>query len=701
MALYMVSLGLSAGLMGVFAHEVLDELGYVHGLESDVMVAGAVACAYACVQLLYMAVVRLLKPTRSPGPLFAETLSHLAALAFIPYLMDMAVKWPHPVLYKVEPLVYLAGFGAVHAFFKLASFYAAIRGKPCGRFWALGWLVASMLCAATGYWAVIQWLGVSRAVQPQAAGAEHHYRVGGQYAAARAVPEGAVVAYGLSDYPDPCLTLRWANVPDPGAEVEPLERIHVSITIEGEETRKRSFALTLNPDSWRGLQISAASMPPKARRCSILWQKQEPPAWHRLLEPLGLSPIAASNAQVLLSGPFEHEGRGASGEPSFVVIVAEGLGAAHVSGFGYERATTPALDGLAAHAMVYPEAYTPAPEAEAACMSLLTGVTPLTHGYLGSSHGPLGEDRETLAEVLQAERYATAAFTEGEATGEGDLVFGSGFERGFEVFDASYRAAASDPDGPTGSASTLERVSQWIDDHADSKFLVFVRLRELREPRWEERYAPGFAPDEGEPTPRDVYDSAVAYLDGELGALIDHIRSGPAGHHVCLVVTSAYGLDFSAGRDALPVVGLTEDSLRVPLILYGPQLRRTGRQPHRVSLEDVAATLFSLAHTGVGYVIDGRSLVENPQPKDPISMFGSPLALSLRSDQWRYSWQSGWRPFAEEPTDPAGDVELYDVKQAEKQGYKRDAMRARHDLVAQYRARLKTYLKRHRTGVVR
>ena len=91
MALYMVSLGLSAGLMGVFAHDVLDELCYVHGLESDVMMAGAVACAYACVQLLYMALVRLLKPTRSPGALFAETLSHLAALAFIPYLMDMAV----------------------------------------------------------------------------------------------------------------------------------------------------------------------------------------------------------------------------------------------------------------------------------------------------------------------------------------------------------------------------------------------------------------------------------------------------------------------------------------------------------------------------------------------------------------------------------------------------------------------------------
>jgi len=705
----MISLGLSAGLTGVFAHEVLDELGYVHGLEMDVMAAGAVACLYACLQLLYMAFVRLLKPTHSPGPLFAETLSHLGALAFVPYLMDLAVKWPHPVLYKVEPFVYMAGFGAVHGLFKLASFYAAIRGRPCGRFGALGWLTAGVVCGATAFWAVGQWLGVAQGVQPQAAGAEAPYRVGGQHAVARPVAEGTVVVHELSGRPDTCLTLDWANVPrgsrgsggaSPSPAEDALDQIYVTVTIEGEETRERSFTLDLYPDAWRGLQIPPASLPPNAHRCTVVWQREKPLAWHRLLEPIGLRPVVASEAQVLLSGPSEHGSAGSGGRPSFVVMVAEGLGAAHVSAFGYDRATTPALDRLAERAMAYSEAYTPAPETEAACMSLLTGLSPLTHGYLGAHHGPLDEGREMLAELLHAEGYATAAFTEGEVGGEADLAFGSGFERGFALFDASYRAAPRGGD-PVGSARTLERARQWIDDHGEAKSLVFVRLRELREPRWEERYAPGFVPDTGEATVRDVYDSALACLDRQLGAFVDHIRSKPLGRHTCVVLTSTYGLDFSGDPDGVPVVGLTERSLRVPLILYGTPLRKSGRQRHRVTLEDVPATLFSLAGTGVGYVIDGRSLVENPQPKDAISMYGSPLALSLRSDRWRYSWQSGWRPFAEAASEPAGDLELYDVALAEKQGYRRDAIRARHDLVAQYRARLRSHFQHRRPSVLR
>ena len=66
---------------------------------------------------------------------------------------------------------------------------------------------------------------------------------------------------------------------------------------------------------------------------------------------------------------------------------------------------------------------------------------------------------------------------------------------------------------------TLARAKRWIDSHAGQKFMAFVRLSELADPAWREQYAPGFVEEGARPTPLDVYDSALAYLDNTLGRI--------------------------------------------------------------------------------------------------------------------------------------------------------------------------------------
>ena len=700
LALYILSLAGSAALTGLFVRQVSGELGLVHGFRVEVLLAAGVACVYICTQFLYMAAVRFLKPTRSSGALFAETLSHFAALALVPYVLSLRVPWPHPVLYKVEPLVYLGGFAAVHCSFKLVSFYAAIRGEPSGRLGALAWLLASGLSAFAAYSIFQTWTHETEELHGQLTTSLEPHRVGDTYAWAQAIPEGLTMSFDINSYDGQCLTMRWANLPTADEDTEVLERIHVTITLEGIQPVRWSWTVNVDASRWAEVQVPPERIPDGVRGCSIVWDMKKLPAWRRIL---GVRPVATSHRRMLLSGPFQHQMRDLDAAPNFLVVALEGLGAQRLSCLGYQRNTTPFLDRLAQTALVFPNAYSPAPEAAAACMTLLTGVDPLRHGHLGAHHGPLPEAYETLAEVLGSNHYVTAAFTEGEGTEELDLAFGSGFERGFEVFDPSYHPATSltvlepeDTEPPAGSKVTLDKVKAWINDHARQKYFVFVRLRELGEPSWCDRYAPGFVEAPAKASPADVYDSALAYIDMELGALLKHVRASAAGKHTCVLVTSPYGLDFSAGPRASPTVGLTEGSLRVPLLLDVPGLSKENR-PRLVGLDDVAPTLLNLAQTGFDYVVDGNDLIENPKDKEPISLFGEPLTLSLRVDRWRFSWQSGRVPFTDQVTGEEGNMELYDVFQAEQRG-KRDAAAEHPELVDRYRASLESYLNERATS---
>ena len=705
LALYDLSLSASAGLAGIFVRQVLGNFGLVHGFHLEVLLAGGAAFAYISLQLGYMTVVRVLKPTRSGGPLFAEALSHLGALALAPYLVGAQVQWPHPVLQKVEPLIYLGVFAAVHGFFKLVSFFAAIRGEPATRLGALGWMLATGLTGFTACAILYNWGHESGNLRVEAAASLDAYRIGNTYARARALPEGAQATFDIQAHGDRGLTMRWANLPTADENAKP-DSIHVTVTLRGSGARAHkggsatwSWNVNLDDSRWAELRIPPARIPASACTCSVVWDAEELPVWRKVL---GIRSVQTPHRRVLLSGPFEHEPRGPATAPNVLLVLVEGLGARHLSCLGYTRITTPSLDGLAQTALVFPNAYTPAPEAAAACMTLLTGITPLRHGYLGARRGPLSREYQTLTQALRKVRYATAVFVDGYGVPEKAPVFGTDFARGFEVCDAGDRAdpAASiglgEPPGdeakPRGPNTAIENAKAWIREHAAEKYFVLVRLGELRDPRWCARYAPGFVENPAKPLPVDVYDSALAYLDRELGGLIDAALEETGGQRTCIVVTSSYGLDFSAGPDVLPTVGLSEACLRVPVLLHIPG-KKGAERPRFVALEDITPTLLDLTETGFDYLVDGRSLFGEFAEREPISMFGAPLALSLRVDRWRYSWQSGRLPFAAQATEEAGDIELYDVFQAATRA-KRNVLDEHPERVVRYRSQLKTYLER-------
>lgn len=694
---YIISLCVGAGIFGGYASHALGTLGYVCDSATAFRLTMAAAFAFAAAQLAYMAFVRLLRPTVSRVPLFTEAASQLAALVFVPYLQRAPIPFEAALsaslgsafeyVVQLQPLIYLGAFIVIHGFLKLLSFFAATRGEPAVRWPGTGWAIAAGFCAVFAFGSMQSWLNALEAQRPAAQTEAKEHRVGDTLAVAHELPEGTQFSAELPEYDGGSLVLRWANTP----AAESLENAYVTVTFEGAHAVGDTDVVPLTAGQWSELRIPPDAIPADMQRCSVAWFSKKPPAW---LKFMPVQPVKVSNKKLLLSGPFVHETRDASKRPNILIVAVDGLGAASMSCLGYERPTTPNLDRFARRGMLFSNAYTPAPETPAACMTLLTGLSPLRHGYLDQRHGPLSNTYATLATLLREQGYATAAFTECEGQTANKLAYGTGFEQGFELYDPSFHPAPTSPDESAAAAHTLDKARAWIEAHADDRFFVFVRLHELDKPQWHERYAPGLVSESTTPNPADIYDSALAYVDTHIGQLVDSVRGDPASRDTAIIITSTYGLD------AEQTPRLTEECLRVPLLLDLPAGRQVEedekdlklRLARPVALADVFPTVLKLARINVKYKTEGRDLVGDHSERVPISMAGDPLVLSLRKQPWRFTWRSGLHPFTYTTAGPSAVVEFYNIERAKLRGHKDGDAQANAGLIIKYEEYLRNYL---------
>lgn len=660
---YLISLFTSAGLTGLFVRAALGEQGYVPGFGAGVMLACGVAALYAGAQGLYLALVRFVWPTRTNWPLLGECLSHAATLVFVPYLTRMSVPM-HPALEPFKALIFFALFVVLHGAIKIVAFYAILRSEPGPRGWNLVWTVASTIAILSGIGMFSSWLSSIENARPRAPEAISNYQVASAHANARAVPEGSVLAVNVSAGLGQCLTLACA-VPEELEADSPLESVFFTIDMRGETATKFTAQVNLKKSEWTYFRVPADQVPRKMESCQIRWTEEKESRWR---QAIGILPVLSSNRELLVAGPHVHEVLDDESAPNFVVIVIDGLGTDRVSSMGATRATTPNIDRLGQSAVTYPFTYTPAPDAGAACMTLLTGLSPLRHGYLEKHRGPLSTEYKTLPELLRAKRYAVAAFTEGEMWG--DLTFESDFSRGFDVFDDGYRAeapatvelasqsaAATVTPALAGSELTVKRARDWLDAHQDVSHMLFIRLSELRDARVRDRYGSTFTPDPATATSNAVYNSVILYLDRNIGELVNYIKQSSAANKTCIVLTSTRG----AYNQESPV--LADWTLRVPLLISAPGIQPTKRN-ELTPLEDVAPTLAKLAGVSLSPFAAAADLINSPTPREPISMIGNPLVLSIRDRRFRLVWSTQRAPFTMESVGPPAAPALYDLERS-------------------------------------
>ncbi len=698
--LYILSLGLSAGLVGVLGRHVLAGLGYVPGFSAGLMLAAGIACGFAALQLLYVALLRLLKPTHSGVPWFAETLSNAGAAFLVPYLLGMDLPLPPRVPEKLEVFLFVGAFAVVHGFFKLVSFFGATKARPSERVASLIWFAACGFAVLGCVLAMGTWHQALTASHAAARSAEEMVHVGKACITARRVRENAFTTIDLTGRQGNDVLLGWLA---PEGDREKGREVYVTLRPDLPDAAVRQEVVPLDRDGWAILRLAGDSLPMEAERCTVMWSTERQPAW---VTEMGLQPAEESEREMLLWGPRFPLPRDRAKTPGIIVLLVEGLGAEQVGFQGYNRKTTPRLDAFADRALVFENAYTMAPEGAAVVWSVMTGLSPLAHGYLNGHRGVLPEEVVMLAEVFRRRGYLTAAFTEGEEPGEPDLYWGGGLERGFDWFDPAYpvertrgklRPGAAGPRRHGGSRHTLNRARAWAQAHGGDPFLMAIRLSELRTPVARGRYGRGYMGQQVNPRAIDIHDTAIRNVDEQIGRFLDEIAKIPDSERWSILIAGTHGLDFTEPgrgtwrRDGPGIPALSESGLHVPLLLRVPG-KKAARRPEMVSLDSLMPTILDLGGVELPQATRGRNLLERHFAADPVAVTGSPLKIALRSRKWLFTWNTGLNPRNGERLGAPGQGVVFDVERYRANLAQIPQVTHSKGLAATFRGRLTEYL---------
>lgn len=290
--------------------------------------------------------------------------------------------------------------------------------------------------------------------------------------------------------------------------------------------------------------------------------------------------------------------------PNLVLITLDTTRADRLGPYGRPDARTPALDALARESVVYERAYATSSWTLPSHASLFTGLLPMQHGaqavaggpaeILGYGVRPLGEGFTTLAEILAADGYRTAAVVGGPA-----LRRELGLAQGFEVY-------RDDLDGPfekligKRGAEVADRALSLLRDFGSDPFFLFVNFYDPHAP-----YDPPPPASQGVPeaeTKRVVsaviahfaaghgaqgggldsshegdlrrllegYDAEIRYMDAQLERLLAALRATPRWEETLVAVTADHGESFGEHAYVSHGAHLYEDNVHVPLIVRFP-----------------------------------------------------------------------------------------------------------------------------------
>jgi arylsulfatase A-like enzyme len=313
---------------------------------------------------------------------------------------------------------------------------------------------------------------------------------------------------------------------------------------------------------------------------------------------------------------------------NLVLITVDTLRADRLGAYGYSRARTPRIDGLARESLRFERAYSHSSSTLPSVASLMTGLRPAQHRRL-TNLGSLRPDVATLATRLHEEGFATGAFI-----GSYVLRPRHGTALGFDRYTRSYGAREKNRDQPENRAGRLtDEAIAWLDElPAGKRFLLWIHYQEPHGPYTPLRFASVEA--SGPRLPRSEtqsgrgaipryqwlghgllrvyesrYDGEIAEVDRNVGRLLAALRERGLLDRSVVAFTSDHGEAF--GEDGLYCAhgeGLSEALLHVPLLLRAPGVVR-GVRRDAVRLIDVAPTVLDLL--GVAYeALPGSSLLE-------------------------------------------------------------------------------------------
>jgi choline-sulfatase len=278
-----------------------------------------------------------------------------------------------------------------------------------------------------------------------------------------------------------------------------------------------------------------------------------------------------------------------------VIVTLDTTRADYLTAYGSVRVSTPNLDRVARSGIVFEQATTVAPLTLTAHCSLFTGLLPPHHGVRDNGDEPLAIEHATLAEVLHARGFRTAAFV-----GSAVLQANRGLARGFDVYRDGVPERRWDRWRVRRAATeVVDEAVDWLDRETGSPFFFWVHLYDA--------HAPYDLPEPYRALYRhDPYAGAIAFADSQIGRLLDALEQRRLLDRTAVVIAADHGESFGDHGEQGHGLFVYENVLRIPLVVRVP-----GVAPRRVarvtSLVDVMPTVLDFVGAPAPRV-DGASL---------------------------------------------------------------------------------------------
>lgn len=395
----------------------------------------------------------------------------------------------------------------------------------------------------------------------------------------------------------------------------------------------------------------------------------------------------------------------AEGAPNVLLLVWDTVRAASLSLHGAEIPTTPQLDSIARHGVVFDEAHSTAPWTLPSHASMFTGRYTSATGTDFDTALPTGAP--TLAEVLRDRGYVTGGFTANLMATRAESGLARGFIR-YEDFTSSAREVLHSTTFTQADIFVvfLENLRQgrywrvWRDlrqgnfethftvaSHdvkrapvvardflawqealpRERPFFAFVNLFDAHDPYLP---PPEFLEPVSGPNPRavDRYHGSIRYVDDVVGRMLRELDRRGVLDNTIVVITSDHGEQFGEHGLTLHGNSLYRQVLHVPLVMvYPAAIPSAVRVQVPVTTRDIPATLLALAGVALAETgIEGHSLATLwSNARQPISEVISEVSRHYRNAPTIRNRNGPMQSLVADSLhvirDGDGKVEVYDV----------------------------------------
>jgi len=432
------------------------------------------------------------------------------------------------------------------------------------------------------------------------------------------------------------------------------------------------FAVTLPSRPVLDLAIGTPQDEPVGFRVSVQRADGETPVltatvttphrWER--REVDLTPFAGQSVSLALSASADKPGvlafwgaptvrqriarEAAAGAPAQGVILVQldTLRKDHLDAYGYERPTAPVLRGLAADGALFQNAISQTSWTKVETPSVLTSLYPTTHGVY-TIPDRLPASATTIAEVYRQAGYATLSYSSVVFTGQFTNLH-QGFE---ELHEGESTAGRAGPRGAKTAREYVDRLVDWLGDHRDVPFFVYLHFFDPHppyepnrpydtawaDPKGREEYlreqealkktvSDAFMAQRGMATPEELrkagiepaayirysedwYDGSIRAMDTEIGRLVERLRELGLDERTVIAFFADHGEEFHEHGRMWHGQSIYGELIRVPLILWGPgHVAKGVKIDEPVELVDVMPTLLDLSGLASPPAAQGQSL---------------------------------------------------------------------------------------------